>query len=214
MLSSPMSIYPGADPQTRRHRRDGQSQLPQAARDTRSDRGRSAVAQTAALFAGLQSDRTALCQTQSRTTKGRRAIRGEPDGIGQFALFFRQTNAPTTSEIPDTLRIKWKKLSQRFMLRDASSAMLFAPLPPRAVARGGEGLGMGGSAAFTVLADRPPPPTSRASFARLGPHRFAEGGEKETRSNRRCRRTAAVPASGARRTHPSERPLRAPCRGA
>ncbi len=26
----------------------------------------------------------------------------------------------------------------------------------------------------------PPPPTSRASFARLGPRRFAEGGEKRT----------------------------------
>jgi methylenetetrahydrofolate reductase (NADH) len=45
-------------------------------------------------------------------------------------------------------------------LRDYSAEKL-APLPPRALARGGEGSGVGGSAAFTeaaVPADRPPTP--------------------------------------------------------
>ncbi len=47
--------------------------------DTRSDRGRRRkAALSAALFAGLQSDRAALRQAQSPATKGRRAIRRRP----------------------------------------------------------------------------------------------------------------------------------------
>ena len=55
-------------------------------------------------------------------------------------------------------------------------AMLFTPLPPRALARGGEGSGVGGSAAIThvaVPADRPPTPDPST-------RRFAGGGEKKS----------------------------------
>ncbi|MDB5584129.1 MAG: hypothetical protein JWR80_9305, partial [Bradyrhizobium sp.] len=52
--------------------------------------------------------------------------------------------------------------------------LAFTPLPPRALARGGEGSGVGGASANSLTdecADGPPPPTP--------PHRFAGGGEKK-----------------------------------
>src|SRR3984957_7193708 len=65
---------------------------------------------------------------------------------------------------------------------------LLPPLPPRAKRVVGRGRGWGVSPHATLAASLlkpPPPPPSRASFARLGPHRYAEGGEKKASKNPR-----------------------------
>ena len=72
-----------------------------------------------------------------------------------------------------------------------------SPLPPRAKRVAGRGRGWGVLRRVQCQHVResswrhPPPPTSRASSARLGPRRFAEGGEK----NARMREPTAPPAS-------------------
>src|ERR1700693_4651640 len=62
-------------------------------------------------------------------------------------------------------------------------AMLFTPLPPRALARGGEGRGGGGVAATPhapVPPDSPPPPDPKSELRSSRPRRFAGGGEKKS----------------------------------
>ena len=78
-----------------------------------------------------------------------------------------------------------------------------APLPPRALARGGEGSGVGGGAASTeaaVPADRPPPPTPKSELRSSRPPPLRGGGERAKHAARNAELCFAVIASAAKQS--------------
>ena len=105
------------------------------------------------------------------------------------SLRAQRSNPWRSKEVRKSGLLRFARNDDRW-LRRCRATHYSPPLPPRALARGGEGSGVGGASTNSAqnesanLPRHPPPPTPKSELRSSRPHRFAGGGEQIAR--RRC----------------------------